>query len=194
MAERGYRGGMLDRRTLRTLRVCLLLGVTGVVTASCSGGGTTTNYGPGGPSPLSLIDTCDQICGNVLASCASAAGAPYNACVSACGDLSLVPTSCLNPFASYLSCVAGATSVQVMCGPGSTDVIVSPPDCSVYQQETLDCNASPGLVAACLAVPGNDSCAGPAMPGPNPEFCVGAPQGCAPPSPNPLGIGIYCCP
>jgi hypothetical protein len=184
---------MLDRK--KALRAWLLLGMTGVVTASCSssdGSGT----GASDTSPLTLVSKCDQICNNVVAECASAAGVPYNACISACSNLSLVPSTCLNPFLSYVVCVAGATSVTVTCGTnGGSVALVSPPDCESDREAALSCNASPGLVAACIALPGNASClAAPLGGGRNPEFCVGAPTGCAPPSPNPLGIGIYCCP
>ena len=181
---------MLDR--MKSLCAWLVIGATGIVTASCSSsnsGGTPDN------SPATLISKCDQICNNVLATCTSAAGAPYNACLSACGDLAVVPASCLNPFAAYLICIAGATSVTVTCGANRDYVLVTPPDCEADRQATLSCNASPGLVAACVALPGNTSCATPpAGSGSNPEFCVGAPTGCAPPTPNPLGIGVYCCP
>jgi hypothetical protein len=170
------------------LRAWLVIGATGIVTASCSssGGGS----GMSDTSPATLVSKCDQICNNVVTQCAGAASGP---CLGACNDLSLVPASCLNPFLSYLICIAGATSVT--CGANGNAVLVTPPDCESDREATLNCNASPGLVAACIALPGNASCAAaPAGAGPNPEFCVGAPTGCAAPSPNPLGIGIYCCP
>ena len=169
----------------------LILGAVGVVTVSCSGGGHSNGLDE---SPATLINKCDQICNNILATCASAAGAPYNACTSACNDLAFIPSSCLDPFASYLICVAGATSVSVTCGGNGDSVLVSPANCESDREATLSCNAKPGLVAACIALPGNASCPAPMAAGPNAEFCVGAPNGCAPPSPNPLGIGVYCCP
>jgi hypothetical protein len=177
---------MLNRKKAR--HAWLVIGATGIVTASCSsnGGGS----GMSNSSPAMLVSQCDQICNNVVAQCAAVAGAP---CLSACNDLNLVPSSCLNPFLSYLVCITGATTVT--CGANGNAVLVTPPDCESDREATLNCNASPGLVAACIALPGNASCtAAPAGGGPNPEFCVGAPTGCAPPSPNPLGIGIYCCP
>jgi hypothetical protein len=181
---------MLDR--IKSLCAWSILGATAVVTASCSGGNSNSGFDD---SPATLINKCDQICNDVLSSCASAAGVPYNTCVSACNDLALVPSSCLEQFASYLLCVAGATSVSVTCGNNGDYVLVSPADCEDDRQATLSCNAQPGLVAACIALPGNISCAlPPAGGGPNAEFCVGAPTGCPPPSPNPLGIGVYCCP
>jgi hypothetical protein len=110
-------------------------------------------------------------------------------CTAACGDLNLVQLGCLDPFASYLSCVAGATSVQ--CGPNGQDVLIEPPNCESERQAVLHCNAPPGVVAACLQLPNDSSCVpstGTAM------FCVGAPTGCHSPAPNPIGIGTYCCP
>jgi hypothetical protein len=181
---------MLDHK--KALRAWAILGAIGVPMASCSGSDKGGNIDS---SPSSLISKCDQICGNIVASCASAAGLPYSTCLGACNDLQLVPSSCLNPLASYLICLAGATSISVTCGAGGDYALVTPPDCEDDRQATLTCNASPGLVAACVALPGNLSCtAVPVGGGPNPEFCVGAPSGCAPPSPNPLGIGVYCCP
>jgi hypothetical protein len=181
---------MLDRT--KSLGAWLVIGAMGIVAASCS-----SSNGDGAPddSPATLISKCDQICNNVLAQCTGTAGAPYNACLSACDDLAVVPASCLDPFASYLICIAGATSVTVTCGSNGDAALVTPPDCEADREATLNCNASPGLVAACIALPGNASCATPAAgSAPNPEFCVGAPSGCAPPTPNPLGIGVYCCP
>jgi|HubBroStandDraft_6_1064221.scaffolds.fasta_scaffold130392_2 hypothetical protein len=179
---------MLDRT--KSLGAWLVIGATAIVSASCSSSG-----GGGGPdnSPATLINKCDQICSNVVATCTGASGA-YNACLSACGDLAVVPASCLNPFASYLICLTGATSVTVTCGANGDVALVTPPDCEADREATLNCNASPGLVAACIALPGNTSCAtAPAGSGTNPVFCVGAPSGCEPPTPNPLGIGVYCC-
>lgn len=182
---------MLDRK--KRLRAWLVIGVTGIVTASCSGSSNGGNGFDG--SPATLINKCDQICNNVVAQCAAAAGVPYTTCLSACNDLGLLPQSCLNPFASYLLCIAGATSITVTCGANGDAALVTPDNCEADLEATLSCNASPGLVAACIALPGNASCAAPpAGGGPNTEFCVGAPSGCEPPSPNPLGIGVYCCP
>jgi hypothetical protein len=182
---------MLDRK--KTLRACLLAGATVLMVASCSSG--TSSTGSANTSPAALVSDCDQICNNILKTCTGVASVAYNTCLTACGDLSLVPSSCLNPFASYLLCEVGS-SLSVTCGPnGSSVTLVTPPDCENDREATLTCNASPGLVAACIALPGNTSCAAvPVGGGPNPEFCVGAPMGCAPPNPNPLGIGIYCCP
>jgi hypothetical protein len=180
---------MLDR--VKPLWAWLVFGA-GLVSASCSGGNSSSGFDT---SPATLVSKCDQICSNIVAQCAAAAGAPFDACRSACGDLALIPQSCLNPFASYLLCVAGATSISVTCGPGGDSALVTPPDCEDDRQATLTCNASPGLVAACIALPANASCTlPPSGGGSNPEFCVGAPSGCAPPTANPLGIGVYCCP
>ncbi len=183
---------MLDRKKrLRAWLVIGAMGAIGIVTASCSGSGGNSNGFDG--SPQTLISKCDQICNNVVASCAATAG--LGTCESACNDLGLVPQSCLNPFASYLICLSGAASVSVTCGANGDAALVTPDDCEADREATLNCNASPGLVAACIALPGNASCAAPpAGGGPNAEFCVGAPSGCEPPSPNPLGIGVYCCP
>ena len=179
---------MLDRK--KRLGAWLVIGATGIVTASCSGSNNQGNGFDG--SPATLISKCDQICNNIVAQCTSVSD---NTCLSACNDLGLVPQSCLNPFASYLICLAGVTSVTVTCGANGDAALITPPDCDQDREATLTCNASPGLVAACIALPGNASCAAPPVGGgPNAEFCVGAPNGCEPPSPNPLGIGIYCCP
>jgi hypothetical protein len=181
---------MFDR--LKPLRTWLVLGATGIVVASCSGSNSNSGLDT---SPATLIGKCDQICSNIVAQCASAAGLPYQTCMNACNDLAVLPQSCLNPFASYLICVAGATSVTVTCGTNGDYALITPPSCEDDRQATLNCNASPGLVSACIALPGNASCAlPPSGGGANPQFCVGAPSECAPPSPNPLGIGIYCCP
>lgn len=157
---------------------CLVLGAVG----SCSSGGSG-----GGSSPTSLVSTCDQICSNVVARCA---GTPMLQadCFNACGALNLVQTGCLDPFASYLACIAGATSVQ--CGPNAQYVLIVPQQCESDRQAVLGCNAPPGVVQACVQLPGNTSCSGPS----GAVFCVGAPNGCQPPSPNPIGIGTYCCP
>jgi hypothetical protein len=181
---------MLDR--LKALRAWLVIGATGIVSASCSGNSNSSGFDT---SPATLISHCDQICNNILATCPTVAGVPYNACTSACNDLAVLPQSCVNPFASYLLCLAGATSVSVTCGANGEAAIVTPADCESDREATLNCNAAPGPVSACLALPGNVSCAAPPPgSGSNVEFCVGAPVNCAPPSPNPLGIGLYCCP
>ncbi len=180
---------MLD--CMKSLGAWLVIGATGIVTASCS---SSNSGGAPDDSPATLIAKCDQICSNVVAQFTGASGA-YDACRNACGDLALVPASCLNPFASYLICLAGATSVTVACEANGDVALVTPPDCEADREATVNCNASPGLVAACIAWPGNPSCAAPPVgSGPNAVFCVGAPNGCAPPTPNPLGIGVYCCP
>jgi hypothetical protein len=181
---------MFDR--LKTLRAWLVIGATGIVSASCSGGNSNN---ASDTSPALLIAKCNQICNNILAACPSVLGAPYSACTSACNDLAVLPNSCLNPFTSYLVCLAGATSVSVTCGANGNAALVTPPDCEGDREATLNCNAAPGPVSACLALPGNTSCgAQPIGGGPNAEFCVGAPTNCAPPMANPLGIGLYCCP
>jgi hypothetical protein len=156
-----------------------------------SGSGGGLNFG----ASNNLVSTCDQICNNVVAQCAPAADF-YGNCLSVCGDLNLVNLGCLNPFASYLACIAGAKSVT--CEGNS--VLISPPECATDRAAALSCNAGPGLVSACIAVPSNGACG---SPGTSSEsagtalqqvFCVGAPETCTAPQPNPLGIGIYCCP
>jgi hypothetical protein len=147
--------------------------------ASCSSGGSA------GASPASLVSTCDQICANVVAQCAGMPGLEAQ-CVSACGALNLVQTGCLDPFASYLACIAGATSVQC----GANGVLITPPQCESDRQAVLGCNAPPGPVQACVQLPGSTACSGAS----GAVFCVGAPNGCQSPSPNPIGIGTYCCP
>jgi len=179
---------MFDRS--KALHALPLFGLLGVAVASCSGSGSTINNGSNG-SPASLVSTCDTICNNVVAQCVQATGL-YTTCLSACNDLNLLPSSCLDPFLSYLTCEAGATSTH--CGSDGQYVLITPAQCQTARQETLDCNASPGLVSACVALPGNSSCGSPDLAGTNPVFCVGAPNECSPPSPNPLGIGVYCCP
>ena len=180
---------MLERK--KSLRALLVVGAVGVAVASCSSGGGGGGR-TGSATPANLVSTCDMICGNVVAQCAPATGL-YGACISACGNLNLLPATCLDPFLSYLTCIAGATSVQ--CGADGQYVLITPQQCRSDREATLTCNASPGLIAACVALPGNDSCgsAGRAVSG-NPVFCVGAPEGCVAPHANPLGIGVYCCP
>jgi hypothetical protein len=148
----------------------------------CSSGESTT----GGATNANLVSTCDEICANVAAQCA---GPPTleSQCMAACSNLGLVGLGCLDPFASYLTCIAGATSVH--CDASGQYVLITPSQCEGDRQAVLTCNASPGLVTACVALPSSASCAGSST-----EFCVGAPTGCSPPSPNPIGIGTYCCP
>ncbi len=163
---------------------------TAVTVASCSSSnndGNGSNGGVSGATPGSLVSTCDQICNHVVVQCA---GASALQCLTACNDLDVVQGSCLDPFASYLLCLSGATSVQ--CEAGGQYVLVTPPDCAGDQQAVASCNASPSIVAACLELPGNNSCA--SIPASKAMFCVGAPSGCQAPNPNPLGIGVYCCP
>jgi len=185
---------MLERFTLlRPLPLLASISFAGVAVVSCSGSGTTVNgngfYGPGGTSPSTLVSECDMICTNVVAGCAGATGL-LGTCLSACNDLNLLQGTCLDPFLSYLTCIVGVGSASVSCGSDGTYVLLTPPQCQDERASTLTCNASPGLVAACIALPGNASCGASG----NPEFCVGAPAGCSSPSPNPLGIGVYCCP
>ncbi len=156
--------------------------------ASCSSNGTTTTENGGSPSPGSLVSTCDTICNN-LSPCAS--GSLNSQCLSVCSNLNLVPATCLNPFASYLACLAGAKSVS--CEAGGQYVLVTPPECETDRQAFATCNAGPSVVAACLALSASTACTSLA-PADRAEFCVGAPSGCLAPSPNPLGIGTYCCP
>ena len=179
-----------------------------IAVVGCGDGGTYVNHGSTqnsggfgssgsisfGPSN-SLVSTCDQICNNVVAQCAPESDF-YASCLSACNDLNLVNLGCLNPFASYVACIAGAKSIT--CEGNS--VLISPPECAADRQAALDCNAGPGLVSACIAVPATGLCpsAGTSSESIGPTlqqvFCVGAPSTCSAPQPNSLGIGIYCCP
>jgi hypothetical protein len=109
--------------------------------------------------------------------------------MNACGSLSLVQVGCVDPFASYLTCLAGATSVQ--CQAGGQTVVVTPSSCETNRQSLLACNPGPSPVSACLTLPGPGPCPGI---GTKPVFCVGAPAACTSPQPNPLGLGTYCCP
>jgi hypothetical protein len=113
-------------------------------------------------------------------------------CSNACGNLSLVQAGCVDPLASYLTCLAGATSVQ--CGSGGQYVLVTPPACESYRQAFLSCDAGPSPVSACVQLPGNNACGTTAPAGTRPVFCVGEPAGCTSPQPNPLGLGTFCCP
>jgi hypothetical protein len=183
--------GTKPLRALSLLASLAFAGVLGAAVASCSSNGTRTNGYGGNGTPATLVSECDQICGNVVSMCAPATAA-LGTCLSACGDLNLLPQSCLNPFLSYVTCEADVT--QVDCNADGTYVLVSPSQCEDARQETLDCNASPGLISACVALPGNASCGTPDLAGTNPVFCVGVPNGCSAPAPNPLGIGVYCCP
>jgi hypothetical protein len=189
----------------KSLRGVLYASMMGVIGVGCSGNGTTTSYssgsgangssnGLGGPTPGTLVSTCDQICSNVVARCVDSPANVYTDCISACGALNLVQGSCLDPFASYLACMAGATSVT--CGGDGQYVLITPQECEADREATLNCNAAPGLIAACVGVPSNQCGASDTngqTTGEAAVFCVGAPAGCAPPEPNPLGIGVYCC-
>lgn len=164
--------------------------VAGAVLAagtSCSGSGSTSSTA----TPLTLVTECDEIC-QQLASCGVTAASLQAQCSSACGDLWLVQAGCLDAFASYMACLAGATSVQ--CGAGGQYVVVTPPSCDSYRESFLTCSAGPSPVAACIALPGNTACGTVAAPSSNPSFCVGVPEGCVSPEPNPLGLGTFCCP
>jgi hypothetical protein len=185
---------MLDRS--HALRALPFLALLGVAVASCSGGTSTTGgyYGGTGTStnvPATLVSRCDTICSNVIANCLPATSL-LGTCLDACNELNLLPLGCLDPFLSYLTCLAGSTQVQ--CGTDGTYVLITPPECQQARVDTLNCNASPGVVSACVALPGTSSCGTPGVVGSGPSFCVGAPEGCNSPSPNPLGIGVYCCP
>jgi hypothetical protein len=160
------------------------LAVVALGVAACSsdgGGGSTT-------SPLTLVSECDQICSQ-LSACGATAATLEAQCMNACGSLSLVQVGCVNPFASYLTCLAGATSVQ--CQAGGQTVVVTPSSCETYRQSLLACNPGPSPVSACLALPGSGPCT---AVGTVQTFCVGAPAACTSPQPNPLGLGTYCCP
>jgi hypothetical protein len=167
--------------------------------AHCSG---SSNDAP--PSAASLVQTCDSICAHVVAQCAAPPSLTAE-CLSACNDLALANLGCIAPLASYLVCLSGATSIQ--CQAGGQYVLLSPPQCDAQRTSVLNCNASPGLIAACIAIPGSTACVGetPApggatggntgtASGGGAVFCVGAPSGCVSPTPNPLGLGTYCCP
>jgi len=177
----------MQRWSRNSLVGCLLVWAPVV---HCSGGG---GGGSVGPTPATLVSTCDQICANVVAQCSESVALEMQ-CTNACGALGLAPLGCLDPFASYLSCLAGATSVQ--CEAGGQDVVITTPQCASDREAVLSCNAPPGPVAACVELPpGNTSCGLASPGGPTAMFCVGAPANCDPsPSPNPLGIGTYCCP
>jgi hypothetical protein len=170
------------------------LGASGLVgalvltaVAACSSGG---GGGGSGASPLTLVATCDQICGQ-LATCGATAASLESECMNGCGDLALVQAGCLDPFAAYLTCLAGATSIQ--CGAGGQYVIVTPPSCEADRETFLGCNAGPSPVAACVELPGNTACQTPGLPAAPASFCVGEPAGCTSPQPNPLGLGTFCC-
>jgi hypothetical protein len=163
-----------------------LVGVALFTDASCSSGGG----GGAGASPLTLVSECDQICSQ-LATCGATAASLEGQCMGACGDLALVQAGCLDPFAAYLTCLAGATSIQ--CGAGGQYVVITPQSCDGDRETFLNCSAGPSPVAACVELPGNTSCqTAPVMSAAT--FCVGAPAGCTSPQPNPLGIGTFCCP
>jgi hypothetical protein len=172
----------------RTKWIARLVAVGALVVAgaSCSSG----NGNGGGSSGLRLVSECDQICGQ-----AGTCGAPASVvaqCQNACGNLALVAPSCLDPFAAYLTCLGGATSVQ--CMAGGAYVFVAPPQCEADRQALVTCNAGPSPVAACVQLPGNSTCAAGAPASMRDTFCVGEPSTCSSPQPNPLGIGTFCCP
>jgi hypothetical protein len=165
-------------------------GTSITTTHSSTGTGASSGSGLVINTPGSLVTTCDSICSNVVAQCAPATGL-YGSCLSACNDLNLVNLGCIDPFASYLACVAGATSVS--CSSDGNYVLITPAKCEADREAALNCNMQPGLISACIAVPSSDACGAVATSN-GPVFCVGAPEGCSSPQPNPLGIGIYCCP
>ena len=160
--------------------------LVGAIDAGCSDNNNNNGNG-GGASPATLVSTCDTICDN-LSPCASASLAAQ--CLNVCNDLSVVPATCINQFASYLACLAGAKSVS--CQAGGQYVLITPTECETDRQAFVSCNANPSIIAACTQVQTNTPCASPG----GSVFCVGAPSGCVAlaPAPNPLGIGTYCCP
>lgn len=167
-------------------------GATAVIFVACSSSSGTTiitnGNGSGTGNPGSLVSTCDTICNN-LAPCGSAA--LNDNCLSLCNNLNVATGTCVDPLASYLACLAGAKSVS--CQAGGQYVLVTPPECASDRQTFVTCNPGPSVISACLQLSGNTSCAS-AAPAEKPVFCVGAPSGCVAPNPNPLGIGVYCCP
>ena len=121
---------------------------------------------------------------------------PYDTCMSACNDLALVPSSCLEQFASYLLCVAGATSVSVTCGsqrglrahlagglrgrsPGDVELQRAARGSSPRASRCRGTSRARCRRPAGVPTRSSASARRPAAP---------------PPSPNPLGIGVYCCP
>jgi hypothetical protein len=175
---------------LRRTKKVLFGGVLLEALSHCSGGGGGTL----GPTPATLVSTCDKICANVVATCTESVSLDAT-CMAACGDLNLVQLGCIDPFAAYLACIAGATSVQ--CGAGGQDVLITTPECESDRQAAITCNAPPGAVAVCIELPDNSACGVSAPGSVSAMFCVGAPSGCSLPpssSPNPVGIGTYCCP
>ena len=178
------RGAMpIATKSLGRLLCAGVAALVGAMGAGCSSDNNNNNGNGGGASPATLVSTCDTICNN-LSPCASASLAAQ--CLNVCNDLNVVPATCLDPFASYLACLAGAKSVS--CQAGGQYVLITPPECQSDRQAFVSCNANPSIIAACTQLQTNTSCAGKSV------FCVGAPSGCAAPTPNPLGIGTYCCP
>jgi hypothetical protein len=179
------------------------LAVTAIVgvLAGCSGSSTTTTSNGNGsgsllgaiqsiPTPDTLVTTCEKICNNVVAECVEA-DSLLDTCLSGCEDLNLVSLGCVDPFATYLACLSGATSVTCQATADQISLQVTPPQCAADRSAAIECNAAPGLVSACIAVPGSSACDGSFG---SPAFCIGAPDSCLSPEPNPLGIGVYCCP
>ena len=110
----------------------------------------------GAPSPATLVSTCDTICDN-LSPCASASLAAQ--CLNVCNDSSVVPATCINQFASYLACLAGAKSVS--CQAGGQYVLITPTECETDWQAFVSCNANPSIIAARTQVQTNTPCASP---------------------------------
>src|SRR5437016_3936911 len=66
--------------------------------------------GSGGSAPPSLASTCARVCNNVLAQC-GAPPASVSSCLQGCQQLNVIQGTCVDQFASYMTCLAGATSV-----------------------------------------------------------------------------------
>lgn len=146
-------------------------------------------------TPSTLATTCGEVCNNVFAQCDIGLSA-YTTCTNACTALVLAPETCITQFAGYLACLSGATSIE--CVSGGQTFEIAPGSCVSQEQDYEDCNAGPSPIGACIALPSsNTTCSTNAGEGLSssgmPEFCVGAPDGCASPTNNPLGIGTYCC-
>jgi hypothetical protein len=177
-------------------RLCGAVALVALAATSCSGGsGSSTTYsglGPGfvlAPSPATLVSTCGTICNHVLTQCGAPASI-YGQCLAACQDLSLVQAGCLSPFASYLTCLSGATSIQ--CEAGGEYLLVSPPSCEAERQAVSACRGGPPVAACAELPPGNTSCPA-GTPSAGALFCIGQPTGCDPASVGAFGIGPYCC-
>jgi hypothetical protein len=149
--------------------------------AACSSGGQGSENDP------SLASTCQDVCTNVVGSCAGGSAPAVSQCLQSCQQLGGLQGTCVDKFGSYLACLSGATSIS--CRDGAVSVTFLSPSCDQQQQAYGACSGLPVSASACFGLGSHTAaCAQDEL------FCIGAPPGCVPDGATLFGIGDYCCP